>query len=397
MTAPRSGRAAIGIALLLIAFNLRAVFSSLSALLPEMMAALEVSAAAASLVTTGPVICLALFAPVAPLLAGRYGTERTVFFMLAALALGTGLRGFPTFTAILVGSLLSGAAIAVMNVLMPSLVKRYFADRPALMTGGYSMVMCVGAALSAGASAPLAGWLGSWNGALAAWALPAAAAALLWWAKADLATPSAALPQGLPGHAWLWRNPLAWRVTILMGSQSALAYSVFGWLAPILRERGMDPVGAGLVFAVAMVGQVVSSFVAPSIATRGRDQRAVTMVLIGFALAGWLGCLQGPLWSAWFWGFVQGLGQGGTFSVVMTIIILRSPDHRIAAALSGMAQGGGYLIASLGPLLVGIIRTRAGSFDGVGPMFCAFAAVALWAAWGAGRDRPLRAEPTRGS
>jgi CP family cyanate transporter-like MFS transporter len=76
----------------------------------------------------------------------------------------------------------------------------------------------------------------------------------------------------------------------------------------------------------------------------------------------------------------------------MTIIILRSPDHRIAAALSGMAQGGGYLIASLGPLLVGIIRTRAGSFDGVGPMFCAFAAVALWAAWGAGRDRPLRAE-----
>ena len=175
-----------------------------------------------------------------------------------------------------------------------------------------------------------------------------------------------------------------------MGSQSAIAYSVFGWLPPILRERGMEPVGAGLVFALSMCGQVVSSFVAPAIATRHHDQRAIAIVLIGCALSGLLGCLLGPLWSVWLWGFVQGIGQGGLFAVIMTIIILRSPTPQVAASLSGMAQGGGYLVASLGPLLVGVIRTATGSFESTGYLFCACAALAAWAAWGAGQDRPLQ-------
>jgi CP family cyanate transporter-like MFS transporter len=379
-------RAAIGLGILLIAFNLRAVFSSLSPLLPELMAGLGITPAAASLVTTGPILCLGLFAPVAPALAARYGIERVVLAILLALALGTALRGIPDFSVIATGSLLAGAAIAMMNVLMPGLVKRHFADRPALMTGGYSMAMCLGAALAAGVTAPLATAFGSWNAALAFWSIPALAAALFWATQAlGMHSPAPVRLAGAPSIV-IWREPIAWRVTLLMGSQSALAYSVFGWLAPILRERGMDPVAAGLVLSLSIFSQVISSFVAPSLATRGRDQRAVAMLLAILSSAGLLGCLFGPLWSVWLWGFVQGLGQGGFFSVTMTIIILRSPDPRTAASLSGMAQGGGYLIASLAPLLVGLIRTWTGAFDLAGWLFCAAAAVGIWAAWGAGRD-----------
>ena len=391
------GRGATAIGILLIAFNLRPVFSSLSPLLPELMAGLGVTPAAASLVTTGPIICLGLFAPVAPALAARYGAERLLVAILLALTAGTALRGMPSFPVILLGSLLAGAAIAMLNVLMPGLVKRHFPDRVALLTGGYSMVMCVGAALAAGITAPLATALGSWNAALGFWAIPALLAALFWATQAVGASAPAPVRLASARSVVVWREPIAWRVTLFMGSQSALAYSVFGWLAPILRDRGMDPVAAGLILSLSIFSQVISSFLAPSLATRGRDQRPVALLLVALALAGLLGCLFGPLWSVWLWGFVQGLGQGGLFSVTMTIIILRSPDAGIAASLSGMAQGGGYLFASLAPLIVGLIRTWTGGFDWAGLLFCAAAGVAIWGAWGAGRDRQIGAEIRPGS
>jgi CP family cyanate transporter-like MFS transporter len=381
------GRAAVGLGLVLIAFNLRTVFSSLSPLLPEMMAGLRVSAAEASLVTTGPIICLGLFAPMTPALAARYGAERILLVMLGALTLGSALRAIPSFPVTVGASLLAGAAIATMNVLMPSMVKRYFSDRPALMTGSYSMMMCVGASLAAGVTAPMAAILGSWNWALASWALPTLAAGLFWSAVAIAAPAPERVQASVARASSLWRNALAWRITLMMGSQSAIAYCVFAWLAPILRERGMDPVAAGLVFSLSILSQVVSSFLAPALATRGRDQRLVALLLLALALAGLLGCLLGPLWSVWLWGFIQGLGQGGLFSVTMTIIILRSPDAATAASLSGMAQGGGYLLAASGPLLVGVIRTLTDGFEATSILFCAFALLACWATWGAGRDR----------
>jgi CP family cyanate transporter-like MFS transporter len=381
------GRAAVGLGLVLIAFNLRTVFSSLSPLLPEMMAGLGVSPAEASLVTTGPIICLGLFAPITPALAARYGAERILLIMLGALTFGSALRAIPSFPVTVGASLLAGAAIATMNVLMPSMVKRYFSDRPALMTGSYSMMMCVGASLAAGVTAPMAAALGSWNWALASWALPALAAALFWSSVAITAPAPERLQPSVARAPSLWRNALAWRITLMMGSQSAIAYCVFAWLAPILRERGMDPVAAGLVFSVSILSQVISSFLAPALATRGRDQRLVALLLLALALAGLLGCLLGPLWSVWLWGLVQGLGQGGLFSGPMTIIILRSPDAATAAVPFG---NGARRRVSPRRLRAAPCRRDPdthGGFEATSILFCAFALLACWATWGAGRDR----------
>jgi CP family cyanate transporter-like MFS transporter len=158
----RVGRILLGISLVLIAFNLRPVFSSLSAVLPEVMAGLAVSPATASLLTTLPVLCLGLFAPAAPALAARFGAERTILALLLVLALGTGLRGLATLPSLLIGSVLAGGSIAVVNVLLPGLVKRDFPERAALMTGLFTMALCAGAAVAAAATVPVEMRLGSW-------------------------------------------------------------------------------------------------------------------------------------------------------------------------------------------------------------------------------------------
>ncbi len=246
-----------------------------------------------------PVLCLGLFAPFAPGLAIRFGAERVILGMLLLLALGTGLRGLPSGFALLFGSMAAGAAIAVGNVLLPGLVKRDFSDRPALMTGLFTMALCGGAAVAAGVTVPIERAVGSWNLALASWTMPALLVAALW--SAQRPPPLAQRDEhARPVVRGLWRDPLAWQVTLFMGLQSALAYCVFGWLAPILMARGMDPVTAGLVVSVSVMVQTAASLAAPALAVRFRDQRGIDVVLVGFAVAGLFGCLFAPL--SWVWG-----------------------------------------------------------------------------------------------
>ena len=378
------GRILLGLSLVLIAANLRPVFSSASALLPEIRAELGLSALGASLLTTLPVVCLGLFSPLAPRLAARIGSERTLLGVMLLLALGTSLRGLSNIPLLFIGTALAGGCIAVGNVLLPGLVKRDFADRAALMTELYTMALCAGAAGAAGFTLPLeAAFGGSLNAALAVWALPALVVGLLW------------LPQTLGARGnikrasvrveGLWRDKLAWQVTLFMGLQSALAYCVFGWLAPILRERGLDGVTAGGVVSVSVMVQAAACIVVPQIAVRGRDQKVINVVLAAFATSALLGLLFAPLSTVWVWAVLQGVGQGGLIALAMTAIVLRSRDAHVAAHLSGMAQFVGYLLAAIGPLIVGLIRSFTGSFGWSAVLFVALGAGAAINGWGAGR------------
>lgn len=382
-------RAFLGVCLVLVAFNLRPVFSSLSAVLPELLADLNLGAVFSSLATTVPVLCLGLFAPLAPPLARRFGPETTILALLLALAGGTALRGLGTAPAILVGQALAGAAIAVGNVLLPALVKRDFADRPALLTGFYTMALCGGAAVAAGVTVPLERLLGSAPLALGAWSLPALAVALLWLPQLAFRGGEAGTRRSVPRG--LWRDPLAWQVTLFMGLQSSLAYIVFGWLAPILRWRGFDATEAGLIVSVSVFVQTGSCLLAPVVAVRRPDQRGINVALIACALVGLLGCLYAPLWSVWGFALLQGIGQGSLIAVAMTVIVLRSPDPPTAAALSSMAQTVGYAIAAAGPLLVGLISGATGSFAWAGLLVAALALGGGVAGYGAGRRRHVLA------
>lgn len=382
--ASRSVEIVTGLSLVLIAFNLRPVFSSASALLPEIIAQTGLSSVGAGVLTTLPVVCLGVFAPLAPKLAQRIGAERTLLGVLVLLALGTALRGFSSLPLLFLGTALAGACIAVGNVLLPGLVKRDFASRTGMMTGLYTMALCAGAASAAGLTTPLQhAFGGSWSLALGAWAIPAIIVTLIWF-------PHAFFRKVRTKHAGfrvegLWRDRLAWQVTLFMGFQSSLAYCVFGWLSPILRDRGLDGVTAGLVVSVSVMAQVVTCLGVPSIAVRCKDQRWVSATLVAFAVVGLLGMLFAPLASVWLWAVIQGIGQGGLIALAMTIIVLRSPDSHVASHLSGMAQCIGYMLAAIGPLLVGLIHNLTESYSATAVLFVLLGLAAAFFGWGAGR------------
>ncbi len=379
-------RVLLGLSLVLIAANLRPVFSSVSVLLPEIIDATGMSGFAAGLLTTLPVVCLGVFAPFAPRLAQRYGAERVLLFVLIVLTIGTAIRGIGSQASLYIGAILAGAAIATGNVLLPGVVKRDFPKTAAIMTGFYTMALCGGAAAAAGFTIPIEHMLGgSWNLALAFWAIPAALVLALWLPQALRAKHNVA-HSGFK-VVGLWKDKLAWQVTLFMGLQSSMAYVVFGWLAPILREQGLSATAAGGLVSFSIMVQVVTCLAIPSIAIRQKSQSLLNVVLCISAALPLMGFLYLPQWSFWLLAIVQGFGQGGLIAAAMMVIVLRSPDSHTAAHLSGMAQCVGYTLAAIGPLVVGMIHGATGSFAACGIFFAALGLGAAINGWGAGRTR----------
>ncbi len=369
--------------LVLVALNLRPALSSMAPLLGQVSDSLGLSAAAAGLLTTLPVLCLGLFAPLAPILSRRFGAERVVLGVLMLLAAGIALRSQFAVVGLFAGSVLSGASIGVIGVLLPGIVKRDFPQQAGTMTGVYTMALCLGAALAAGASVPLAQWFGNrWSLGLGFWVVPALLAAVFWF-------PQTRHKHGAHRAAYrvrgLLRDRLAWQVTLFMGLQSSLAYIVFGWLPSMLMGRGLEAAEAGLVLSFSIIIQLGSSLIAPWLATRGRDQRIAIVTVMALTLAGLFGCLYAPLGGLWFWAVVLGLGQGAMFAVALTLIVLRASDAHVAANLSSMAQGFGYTLASMGPLAVGLVHDWTGGWNAVGWIFAVIGGLAIIAGMGAGR------------
>ena len=377
------------VSLVLIALNLRPALSSLGPVLKEIIADTGISAGTASLLTTAPVVCLGLFGVLAPRISRRLGTERAILALLLVLALGTALRGLGTTPALLLGAVLAGAGIGVTNVLLPGIVKRDFPDKAALMTGVYTMALCAGAAIAAGSTLPLARAAdGSWATALAFWAIPAIIAAVVWLTQ---------IPprHGPAAHAGftvrgLWTDPLAWQVTLFMGLQSSLAYSVFGWGAKILQDRGLDVPSSGLMLGLSILVQGAGAQVAPLLASKTGDLRFSALLMLAFGLAGLFGYLFAPMGLMWLCSVVLGIGQGGAFAVALTMIAQRGGNPETAARLSGMTQSVGYVMGALaGPLAVGLVHDSFGGWPPVAVLFTIITLGAAFCALGAGRVRTV--------
>ncbi|WP_412057637.1 CynX/NimT family MFS transporter [Bartonella sp. DGB2] len=374
----------LGFSLTLIAFNLRPVFSSFSVLLPAISQDLGLSATQAGLLTTVPVLCLGCFAPLAPYFGQRFGVEKVLAGALALLAVGLLVRASGSLPWLYGGTIASGAAIALSNVLLPNLVKRDFPHHMGVMTSFYTMALCGGAALAMGLTAPLQAILGdSWHLALAFWALPVVAVLALWVPQLK------SQHHTIRGHKYrvrgLWKDPLAWQVTFFMGMQSSLAYCVFGWLVPILRERGVDDSVSGMLISISIFIQAGSCMITPLLAGRRAQQSGLNFILCALAVGGLFGFLFAPLDTLWVWVVIQGLGQGGLIAAAMMMIVLRSRDAPTSAHLSGMAQTVGYCLAAFGPLLVGVVHDWTGSFAACGFVFLGFGSAAGIAGYLAGR------------
>jgi len=327
----------------------------------ELSDVFHLSSTTGSLITAIPVLFLGLISPLAPIAARRFGTELVLLGALFVVGAGILLRIVPSLGALFAGGALVGAGIAVLNVLMPGVVKREFPDRAATMIGVYSAAMVFGAAVSAGATVPLEDAMGHhWQPALGFWALLAFAGIAVWapHVRRRRGSPAPAMPR-VPG---LWRSRLAWLVTGFMGLQSLLFYVVLAWLTTILTDHGIGKGTAAAIFAFSTFVQIPASLGVSIIAGRMRNQSALVVGSVGLVAAGYVGLMVAPAGGAWLWAVLLGLGQGGAVALALTLIVLRSPDPNTAAQLSGMAQAVGYVFAAFGPLAAGALHQATGGW-----------------------------------
>lgn len=386
--APKAGLALFIALMVLVGLNLRPALSSLAPVLTRIQQDTGLSPLAIGALTTLPVLCLGIFAPMAPWLAKRLGPERALATGLALLAAGLALRGVPLIATLFLGTLMVGAAIGVAGTLLPALVKRELPAGADLMTGVYTMALCLGGALGAGLSIPLADWLGAWHLGLASWSALALIALVAWLALAPRRD-EAALPGGGGSMRSVLGQPLAWQVMLLMGLQSSLAYIVFGWLPTLLVARGYGEAEAGWMMGASVMVQLPAALAAPWLARLGRDQRPALLCVLTLSATGFWLLLQATPSLRWLGVILLGLGQGGSFSLALTLIVLRTGNSRLAGRLSGLAQGGGYTLAAMGPLGVGVMLQFGLGLTAITSVLMTICALAAGFALFAGRNRRL--------
>ncbi|NUH42394.1 MFS transporter [Streptomyces samsunensis] len=428
--------------LLLAALNLRPAVTTLGPLLEEVRDGLGMSGTVAGVLTSVPPACFALFGFTAPRLARRWGPGAVVCAGLAAIAAGLLLRPFASGTVVfLAASALALAGIAVSNVLMPVIVKRWFPNRVGAMTGLYSMGLSLGTAVAAAVTVPMTDALGgSWRAGLGVWALLAAVALVPWLFLArdrtsgaesgpgangpgangpvasaseaggsetgggtgtrtgtdtDTGAPAAvaetaAAPADGPAIR-IARSPLAWAMAVFFGFQATAAYISMGWMPQIFRDAGVSASTSGLLLAVMMAMGVPLAFVLPRIAARLRHQGVLVVILGVLGLIGYGGLWLAPAEGAWLWALLLGVANCA-FPLALTMIGMRTRTHAGVVRLSAFAQSVGYLLSIPGPLLVGVLYQHSGGWGQPLALMAGFMVPQIVAGVLAGRDRTLEDE-----
>ncbi|MFC8511467.1 CynX/NimT family MFS transporter [Streptomyces sp. NPDC057257] len=412
------------VGIVLSALNLRPAITSLGALLEEVRDGLGMSGSVAGLLTSVPPLCFAVFGVTAPRLARRFGPGAVVCAGMVAITAGLLIRPYAGGTAgFLAGSALALMGIAVSNVLMPVIVKRWFPDRVGSMTGLYSMALALGTAAAAAVTVPMTDALGgSWQTGLAVWAGLAAAAVLPWiafvrrpggagkqeHARVEGTGASAdahARVEGAGGSAdaharvqaptlRITRSRTAWALAVFFGLQATAAYITMGWMAQIFRDAGVAASTAGLLLAVTMVMGVPLAFVIPRVAARLPHQGPIVLALGACGLAGYAGLYFAPAGGAWAWALLLGVSNCA-FPLALTMVGMRARSGAGVAQLSAFAQSTGYLISIPGPLLVGVLYQHSGGWGLPIALMAALMVPQMVVGVLAGRDRTVEDEAAR--
>ncbi|MGK5441337.1 MFS transporter [Micromonospora sp. URMC 105] len=361
------GGALVLVGMLLVALNLRAAVTSLGALLDEVRTGLALSGTMAGFVTTLPTIAFAGLGALTPWLVRRHPPARMLVVAMLALTVGQLLRVATDSALVFVlTSALALAGIAVANILLPMLVKQHFPHRTGLVTGAYTMALTVGTTVAAASAVPVAHAFGSWRAGLGVWAGLAAVAVLPWvpLALRARAARRAATTTAAPAarvRIRPERTRLGWAMAVYFGAQSLSGYAIMGWLAQLFRDAGYRAETAGLLLAGVTALGVPVALVMPTLAGRLRTLRPLVLALTAASTAAYVGLALAPDGLAPLWVLLLALGQGA-FPMILTTIGLRARTAEGTVALSAFAQSTGYVIAALGPLLVGVLYEATGGW-----------------------------------
>ncbi|WP_434569623.1 cyanate transporter [Pseudomonas sp. Z3-8] len=350
------------VSIVLVALNLRPSMAAVGPLLSAIRGEVPLSFSSASLLTMLPVMAMGVAMFLGMRIALRIGEHRTVVLSLLIIGIATASRLYLDSAAGLVTSaVVAGLGIALIQAVMPALIKARFADSVSLLMGLYVTSIMGGAALAASFSPFVLAQTGSWRIGLAIWALLALVALGCWWVQRWSVTP---LPQAASQrHQAFFGNARAWLLAIFFGLGTASYTCVLAWLAPYYVEKGWSEQHAGLLLGFLTTMEVLSGLITPAIANRSQDKRKILIVLLVMIMAGFCGLILNPERLSLLWPSLLGLGIGGLFPMSLIVSLDHLDNPRRAGGLTAFVQGIGYLIAGLSPLIAGMIRDRLGSFE----------------------------------
>ncbi|MFI8226739.1 cyanate transporter [Pseudomonas sp. NPDC085632] len=349
------------LAIMLVALNLRPSMAAVGPLLSAIRADIPLSFSVASLLTMLPVMTMGLAMFFGIGISQRLGEQRTVLLSLLIIALATLSRLFiESAPQLIVSAVLAGLGIALIQALMPALIKSRFADNVALCMGLYVTSIMGGAAIAASFAPLVMLQTGSWRSGLSIWAILALLALVFWWSqRRQLSSRVTAIT----GKDSFFTQSRAWLLAIFFGLGTASYTCVLAWLAPYYVEKGWSEQNAGLLLGFLTAMEVISGLVVPAIANRSRDRRVILMALLMLIIAGFCGLILSPQQLSLLWPCLLGLGIGGLFPMSLIVSLDHLDNPQGAGGLTAFVQGIGYLIAGLSPLLAGMIRDWLGSFE----------------------------------
>lgn len=375
------------IGILLISANLRAPFTGVPPLLGAIQQELGLSTFATGAITTLPLLAFAILSPVSATFARLYGLERSLLGALIAIAVGILLRSVGTSWGLYLGTTVLGMGIAVGNVLLPSIVKRNFPQNVASITGAYALSMGIAAAIGSAVAIPIANAWG-WRIALLAFLVFPIAAIVAWLMQGkERPAPQTQAAASLKTQE-LWRSPLAWQITLFLGLNSTIYYIIVGWLPNILTDAGLTPAEAGSMHGAMQLATAIPGLLIGPLLRYLPDQRLAALSMCMLSVAALAGLLVAPQ-MALIWAVMFGIGTGACIILGLSFVGLRTRNAQQAAALSGMSQCIGYLLASVGPMAIGAMHDALGGWNSSLILCIALALIATVMGMQAGRDRSL--------
>lgn len=350
------------VGILLLAFNLRPVAVAVGPAMAQIQADLGLGPTLAGLLTALPSLCFAVIGAAAPWLAHRIGAHRAIgvaYALLIGGQLGRAWVDGPWL--FLGGSVVALAGMALANVLLPSLVRLHFPHRIGLVTSLYSLSLSIGLTLASAATVPLAAALGGWRAAFTAGTLLAVAAAVVWLPMLRLGRPHLHSAHGPVSVRMVAQSRSAWAMALFFALQSAIAYTIFGWLPSIYRAAGMGETEAGFMLAITTGAGIIPAFVLPAYVARRPQPIGMTLALSAAMALSFLGLLVGPMTLPWLWALLAAVGLS-TFPLFLALLGMRATTAAGTAALSGFVQSIGYLLASVAPFAFGVLQEVTGGW-----------------------------------
>ena len=386
----------IVIGIIFISFNLRAPITAVGSVVDLIQLEYGLSNTVAGFITTLPLIAFAIVSPFVAKISRKLGFGKTMAIGLVLMAIGEVVRSYTNAVGLFIGTALMGVGIAIGNVLIPSIIKTKFDNKVGLMTSIYTSGMCIYAAVGAGISVPLATGLDlGWSHSLASWLILTLITLVLWLPQmknkdSKQSAINVSINTEIDESKSVWKQPIAWWVTLFMGTQSLIFYSLVAWLPGVVMSKAMTASFAGNMAMTFQLMAIPATLLIPYLCDKFKDQRMLVLAtcivyIVGIGTLIFATSTVAIVFAIVFMGF----GMGGSISLSIAFISLRSPIGGKASELSGMSQSAGYLIAAVGPILLGKVFDILQVWNVPMMILCGLITALAVFGWFAGRNKTI--------